>query len=278
MTRTTLEAHSKALAAKPLKFHPGEGYSYGTSIDVLGRYIEVVSGKPLDVFLKERVLGPLKMVDTDFWVVPDKAGRIASSTRSVRRASWNAARGGPTDHEAHAVHGRTGPVQHGGGLRTVLPDAAPSRRTRRRRVLKSETVDLMFQNHLKHRMKYGLGGAVDGEGGYGWGGANGTQFCHRPQEQLLRHLHGADAGLQGPGLPRLPRLGESKPPCITGEDAGAGMSGGGGRGAAGSQQRDKNNDGKLDRSELSAALFDRLDADKDGFVTEEEAKTLWQAR
>ena len=45
------------------------------------------------------------------------------------------------------------------------------------RILKPETVDLMFQNHLKdQRMKYGLGGAVDGEGGYAWGGANGTQF------------------------------------------------------------------------------------------------------
>jgi CubicO group peptidase (beta-lactamase class C family) len=45
------------------------------------------------------------------------------------------------------------------------------------RVLKKETVDLMFQNHLKTPgQKYGLGGAVDGEGGYAWGGANGTQF------------------------------------------------------------------------------------------------------
>jgi CubicO group peptidase (beta-lactamase class C family) len=45
------------------------------------------------------------------------------------------------------------------------------------RILKAETVDLMFQNHLKgQRMKYGLGGAVDGDGHYAWGGANGTQF------------------------------------------------------------------------------------------------------
>jgi CubicO group peptidase (beta-lactamase class C family) len=45
------------------------------------------------------------------------------------------------------------------------------------RVLKKETVDLMFQNHLKGiGQKYGLGGAVDGDGGYSWGGANGTQF------------------------------------------------------------------------------------------------------
>jgi hypothetical protein len=44
-------------------------------------------------------------------------------------------------------------------------------------VLKPETVDLMFQNHLKPGgQRYGLGGAVDERGGYSWGGANGTQF------------------------------------------------------------------------------------------------------
>jgi Ca2+-binding EF-hand superfamily protein len=52
--------------------------------------------------------------------------------------------------------------------------------------------------------------------------------------------------------------------------------GGGGASAMNSQfkQRDKNNDGKLSRDELPAALFEKLDADKDGFVTEEELKAL----
>ncbi|MDA7920649.1 beta-lactamase family protein [Verrucomicrobiales bacterium] len=45
------------------------------------------------------------------------------------------------------------------------------------RVLKTETVDLMIQNHLKDIKKvYGLGGMVDGNGGYQWGGAAGTKF------------------------------------------------------------------------------------------------------
>ena len=63
---TTLKEFSEALAKEPLKFHPGTGYQYGHSIDILGRYIEAVAGKPLDEALKERLFVPLKMPDTDF--------------------------------------------------------------------------------------------------------------------------------------------------------------------------------------------------------------------
>jgi CubicO group peptidase (beta-lactamase class C family) len=55
-----------------------------------------------------------------------------------------------------------------------------------KRILMPETVDLMFQNHLQNPgMKYGLGGAVDGEGSYTWGGANGTQFWIDRKNQLF---------------------------------------------------------------------------------------------
>ena len=81
----------EGLAKAPLKFHPGTGWQYGHSIDVLGRYIEAVAGKPLDEVLKERILDPLGMKDTgyDHWetVLPKRAtgyDRVTGSFRTAR--------------------------------------------------------------------------------------------------------------------------------------------------------------------------------------------------
>jgi CubicO group peptidase (beta-lactamase class C family) len=73
--RSTAE-FAKVLATLPLAVQPGTTYQYGTSIDVLGRLVEVVSGRPFDVFVKERITDPLGMKDTGF-AAKDKAGRLA---------------------------------------------------------------------------------------------------------------------------------------------------------------------------------------------------------
>jgi CubicO group peptidase (beta-lactamase class C family) len=67
----------KALAKLPLQYEPGTTWEYGHSTDVLGRVVEVVSGKPLDKFLAERIFVPLGMKDTAFQVSADKHSRIA---------------------------------------------------------------------------------------------------------------------------------------------------------------------------------------------------------
>ena len=65
------------LARLPLMYQPGTVWEYGRSIDVLGRILEIVSGVRLPELLAERVLRPLRMIDTGYWVTPEKQDRIA---------------------------------------------------------------------------------------------------------------------------------------------------------------------------------------------------------
>jgi CubicO group peptidase (beta-lactamase class C family) len=77
-TKGTLEGMIEGLADLPLEFSPGEAWNYSVSTDVLGYLIGVISGQPFEAFLKERLFDPLRMVDTDFFVPPQKAGRLAA--------------------------------------------------------------------------------------------------------------------------------------------------------------------------------------------------------
>ena len=61
----------------PLAFHPGESWCYGTSADVAGAIVEIVSGMRFGDFLKQELFVPLHMEDTDFWVPQEKQKRLA---------------------------------------------------------------------------------------------------------------------------------------------------------------------------------------------------------
>ena len=73
-----LAAACDAWARLPLKFQPGTAFGYGVSTDVLGRVIEVITGKRLDVVMKERLLDPLGMADTRWWVEGPDVQRTAA--------------------------------------------------------------------------------------------------------------------------------------------------------------------------------------------------------
>ncbi|MEV4479022.1 serine hydrolase domain-containing protein [Micromonospora coxensis] len=66
------------MAKLPLMFQPGSGWNYGVSTDVLGRLVEVISGQSLEEFFTERILTPLGMTDTRFWVDEPNAKRLAA--------------------------------------------------------------------------------------------------------------------------------------------------------------------------------------------------------
>jgi CubicO group peptidase (beta-lactamase class C family) len=74
----SLEAGIEDLARFPLAFQPGSRWRYSVGIDVAARVIEVISGRPLGVFLRERLFEPLEMADTAFGVAPEKRGRLAA--------------------------------------------------------------------------------------------------------------------------------------------------------------------------------------------------------
>jgi len=72
------------IADKPLRFLPGERWQYSQAgINSLGRIVEVVSGKPLPTFLKERIFDPLGMKDTTFYPDAEQQARLAKSYRRV---------------------------------------------------------------------------------------------------------------------------------------------------------------------------------------------------
>ena len=73
-----LEAAIDDLARFPLAFQPGSRWRYSVGIDVVARVIEVISGRPLGAFLRERLFEPLGMVDTAFGVPPEKRNRLAA--------------------------------------------------------------------------------------------------------------------------------------------------------------------------------------------------------
>lgn len=85
----TLQSMIEDLAKIPLEFSPGEAWNYSVATDVLGYLIGKISGQPFEQFLKERILGPLGMNDTDFFVPKDKAHRFAACYSADPNGGFN---------------------------------------------------------------------------------------------------------------------------------------------------------------------------------------------
>ena len=114
---------------------PGTRFRYSEGTTVLGRLVEIWSGKPFDVFLDERVFKPLGMTDTGFWVRPDQRARLATVYQSARG-------GGLTPFEIEPevpfterpalLEGAVGLVSTVPDFPALQPDAAEPRRVERR--------------------------------------------------------------------------------------------------------------------------------------------------
>ncbi len=192
-----LAALIDVLAELPLKHRPGERWNYGYSTDVLGRVIEVASGRPLDEYLQQRIFKPLGMQATGFYVRKENLPSLAKIYTPDANDSLVHA-----DARALSAAGRrnrdfTRPttfLSGGGGLAStggdyfrfaqMLLDGGGG-------IVADETVKLMMKNHQPQpKPKFGLGFGIDpapGKAGslYGWGGAAGTRFWLDPEREMV---------------------------------------------------------------------------------------------
>jgi CubicO group peptidase (beta-lactamase class C family) len=203
-TNQTNAEQVKRLASLPLFSQPGSQWDYSRSTDVLGRIVEIISGKTLGTFLQKRVFGPLGMRDTDFHVPPEKQSRIAEPFANDPE-SGDAVRLLDIRRPAKFESG-------GGGLVSTISDygrfvamLAAGGTLDGQRLLGRKTIDLMRSDHLGPNVKrgsellqpghgFGLGFAVRNEPGmsvmpgsvglYFWGGIAGTTFWIDPAEEL----------------------------------------------------------------------------------------------
>jgi CubicO group peptidase (beta-lactamase class C family) len=194
----TIAEQVERLGKAPLAHQPGEGWTYGLSHDVLGRLIEVVSGRGFDAFLQERVLGPLDMRDTSFLVPEPKRPRVATIYRSDEGGKLVALPKG---------YGSATFFSGGGGLFSTARDYTRFAQMLLNggelggaRILKPETIAEMTTNQIGAHsafavMKYGLGfglllgpPSADGKPAlsrYLWGGFYSTNFWIDPRHEVV---------------------------------------------------------------------------------------------
>ena len=191
----TLAEKVKILTAIPLKHQPGTKYEYSVSIDVAGYLVEVISGKPLDVYMKEKIFGPLKMVDTDFFVPEEKHSRLAL----LYNQGENGTLKGPDDPANDNFKKPAILFSGGGGLVSTIGDYSRFAGMLLNggefdgvRILSDSTVALIMANQLpagvdyENGGSYGLGGSVNPEKGhYGWSGAASTHFVVDKKNNMI---------------------------------------------------------------------------------------------
>ena len=206
--------HAGLVASLPLVCQPGAEWNYSRSTDILGRIIEVVSGKTLSAFLTERILAPLQMAETAFHTGAENAGRLAEPFPTD---PWNG-------EKVALFNMLEQPVMEsgGGGLVSTTMDYARFCQMLLNggvldgnRLIGRKTLELMASNHLAPDVKvdsplmpaghgFGLGFAVRTHQGmapfpgslgqFFWSGMAGTFFWIDPAEDMF-----AVFMMQGPG-------------------------------------------------------------------------------
>jgi len=219
--KITNAEHATMVAELPLICQPGAEWNYSRSTDILGRIIEIISGKSLGAFLTERILAPLQMAETAFHTAAENAGRLAEA---FPNDPWSG-------EKVQLFDMLEKPVMEsgGGGLVSTTMDYARfcqmllnGGTLDGNRIIGRKTLELMASDHLAPEVKiqgalmppghgFGLGFAVRRQRGiapfpgsvgeFFWSGRAGTFFWIDPTEELF-----AVFMMQGPEQRQYMRL------------------------------------------------------------------------
>lgn len=212
---TDLQGMIEQIAEMPLEFDPGSAWNYSVATDVCGYLVQKLADKPFEDVLHERILDPLGMTDTDFFVPEDKVDRFAANYNRRRDKSLRLMDDPLTSSYLTPPQLASG----GGGLVSTAGDYLQFCRMLLaggtldgKRILGPRTLELMTQNHLPGNQDltelsvgafsetayqgngFGLGFSVTldpvlssghgSAGDFGWGGMASTIFWVDPEEDL----------------------------------------------------------------------------------------------
>jgi len=201
-----IEESVKKLAKLPLHHNPGEKFTYSEGLDVLGYFVEIISGKPLDKFFKTEIFEPLKMQNTYFYLPKEKRDQLVS-VQTKNEGNWVDF---PTTFydPDYPKKGKMTFFSGGAGLSSTPVDYAQFLQMylnkgtlNGHRLLSRTTVDFILSNQIGNIWKgkgsyHGLafsvvddlGAAKGGKGSprtFEWGGYFNTQYFADPEENLI---------------------------------------------------------------------------------------------
>ena len=190
----TIGEKVKALAQLPLKNQPGTKWEYGLSIDVAGYLVEVLSGTPLDVYMKTKIFDPLKMNDTGFFVPEEKHSRFSGlfSLQADSLVEMEGGMGAAFKSPVTLFAGGAGLVSTASNSLSFCKMLLNGGELDGVRIISEEAVRLITTNQLPEGLVYaenkgyGLAGEVNLETGvYGWAGAASTKFWIDKNNQMI---------------------------------------------------------------------------------------------
>ncbi len=202
----SIEESVKKLAKLPLHHNPGEKFTYSEGLDVLGYFIEKVSGMPLDEFFRTRIFNPLEMSDTWFYLPESKHNRLVP-VQTKRNENW--AKYPITFYDPdYPIKGAKKFFSGGAGLSSTAKDYAiflqmylNNGELNGLRLLSRTTIQFMMANQIGNLFGdagsyYGLafgvvnqkGQDMGGQGSAGtfdWGGYFNTDYFADPKENII---------------------------------------------------------------------------------------------